>query len=301
MKNTLTLLFFFICSLFTYGQDDYYNYINYKGDTIKLEIIKEPSICDCFNSDWRNKEQKKICNLVYDYDFMTEEEQKEYNKQRSICKSPSICDCAHADKKDKGLLKTCNQNYNYKGISEKQLKQNIDELKKCSEKPQKEISICDCINVNNYLLKKKCNKLFFNDSLVSESQRQRNLDDMKKCIEDKSYELEVTTCDCAIYGDSDEEFKTICDEKLEEKKKNKRELLQYLHDIKTCKENQILDDFIENKHLQKSDYKYTICLCNQKEQSKEILEKCNKIWNYKSMSEKEQKAFSNAVVKCKSN
>lgn len=301
MKFTLIILFIFSSTLLSvFGQDDYYNYIKYNGDTIKLEIIKEPTVCDCYNIDWRNKEQKKICNLAYDYDFMTEEEQKEYDKQRSICEYPSICDCAHADQNDKGLLKACNQNYNYKSISEKQLQRNIEELKKCPEKPKKEISICDCINVDNYRLKEKCNELFFNDSLISETEKKKNFEAMKKCIENKSYELEVSTCDCALYGDSsDEEFKKICDEKLEEKKQNKRELTQYLHDLKTCKENQILDNYIENKHLQKSDYKYTICLCNKEEQSKEVLEKCNEIWDYKSMTEKEQKAFSNAVAKCK--
>ena len=76
-------------------------------------------------------------------------------------------------------------------------------------------------------------------------------------------------------------------------------MTQYLHDIKTCKENVVLDKYIERQNLQKSDSKYTICKCNEEELSKEVIEKCNKIWDYDSMLEKEQKAFTNAVAKCK--
>jgi hypothetical protein len=245
------------------------------------------------------KNKKKICNLTYDYDFMSEEEQEVYDQQLAICKSPSICDCANADQKDKGLLKACNRNYNYANISEEQLKENIEKLKKCPSKKEMSFTICDCINVDDDDLKKKCNDTFFNDSLITEEERQNNLIQLKKCIENQSYELAVTTCDCALYGETDKEYKEICDNRLNEKKTNKRELTQYLHDLKTCRETATLDQYLERKKVAKSDYKYTVCLCNQEEVSKEIVKKCNEIWIYNEMSEVEQKAFSNTVAKCK--
>ncbi len=298
MKTALILFTNLILFQFI-AQVDYYDYVNYKGDTIRLEVIQEPTICDCNDIDWRNKEQKKICNLTYDYDFMSEEEQQAYDKQLYICKYPSICDCANADQKDKGLLKACNRLYNYKHISSEQLKKNLEELKKCPKKKDSNFSICDCINVDDYRLKKKCNDTFFNDSLISEADRKKNLAQLKKCVEKQSYELEVTTCDCALYGDTDKEYKAICDEKLNEKKKNKRELTQYLYDLKICKESAILDEYLERKKISASDYKYTVCRCNEDDVSKEVIEKCNQIWVFDEMNKTEQKAFSNTVSKCK--
>lgn len=292
---TSTILLIFTCF---WSQTEHFVYKNIQGDSIKIEIIQEPTICDCINVEWRNKKQKKVCNLTYDYDFMSKEEQEEYDKQKYICEYPSICDCAHVSNKDKGLLKTCNSYYNYKRISKEQLDKHIKELENCPKKEKEKISICDCINVDNYQLKQECNDTFFNDSLVSEVQRKENLNTMKKCIEEQNYQLDVTACDCALNSNNDLEFKLICDEKIEKLKENKRKLTDYLYTLKVCKETDLLSQYISNKNITKSDLKYTICKCNENNLEKEVSTKCNQIWNYKKMTLTEQQAFTNAVARC---
>lgn len=299
MKQLILITFFIFSFLSNWGQTEYFEYKNRKGDSIKIKIIAEPTVCDCYDIDWRNKKQKKVCNLAYDYDFMSEEEQKEYDKQLSICQYPSICDCASASNKDRGLLKVCNQNFNYKNISKEQLNEHIKELEKCPKKEKEKISICDCINVDNYQLKQKCNETFFNDSLVSESQRKENLTQMKKCIEEQNYNLEVTACDCALNGDTDAEFKKICKDKIEKLKTNKKELTDYLYTLKVCKETDLLNQYLSNKKTPKSDLKYNVCRCNEADLEKEVSKKCNQIWNYKEMTTSEQQAFTNTIARCK--
>jgi hypothetical protein len=295
----LVLIYSLLILTLSINSQSTFNYIDYKGDTTALEVNETPTVCDCENIDWRNNEQKKVCNLTYDYDFMSEEEQKEYDKQQQICQHPSICDCANVSKKNKGLLKTCNRLYNYKSISQEKLEKNIKRLQKCPENKKEEIKICDCINVDNYKLKKECNKLFFNDSLVSEEQRKTNLDAMKKCIEKQDYELNVSTCDCAKYGENDKEFKKICDKKIEKLKANKRELTEYLYDMEVCRETEIITQFLAQKKITIVDQKYTLCGCKKEDLEKSEIEKCNSIWDYDSMSIEQQKAYTSKLNRCR--
>lgn len=296
--NYITTTSLFLLLLTGIKAQKMYNYVDYKGDTTQLEVIENPTVCDCENIDWRNKEQEKVCNLTYDYDFMTEEEKKEYDKNRSICLYPTICDCANANKKNKGLLKVCNQNFNYASISEKQLQRNIENLKKCPKAKKEELSICDCINVEDYQLKKKCNETFFNDSLVPEEQRKENMLSMKKCIEEKKYDLNVSTCDCAKYEEKDEEYKKICDDKIEKLKSNKRELTEYLYDLKICKESQVLSQYLDDKNIKSSDRIHTVCNCAKEELEEKEKEKCSTIWDVETMTTEQQKAYTNTLNRC---
>ena len=298
MNYLLSFIILILFSTLGWGQKNYFTYENRKGDSIRIEIIEQPTICDCINVDWRNNSQQKVCALSYDYDFMSEEEQKAYDLQVAICEYPSICDCALAPPTDKGLIKACNSNYNYKNIPKEELEYNLREIEKCPKKETIGLDICACLNVVDDQLNKQCNDTFFNDSLVSEAQRTKNLEDLKNCITNKEYKLEVTACDCALNSELDEEFKKICDERIEQLKTNKKELTAYFYTLKACRETALLNTYISNKKLPKLELKYTVCRCNESEMEKEVIEKCNEIWNYKEMTPAEKQAFSNAVARC---
>ena len=291
-------LLFILNSVSYFSQDYYYDHINFRGDTTKLPVYKNPSVCDCHHAIWNNKEQKKICALTYDYDFMSEEEQENYDSKLETCKYPSICDCANLSNKNKGLIKSCDENFNYKGISEQSLKENIKLLAKCpKDKKEEKFSICDCLNVSENAIRIKCDETFFGDS-INETQRTVNQNLLIDCIKNKEYEMEITTCDCALFSKTDAEYKKLCDKKIEDLKQNKRALSVYLYSLKVCKETDLLTQYLEQKNIPEADYKYSVCQCNEEELEKETIEKCNSIWNYKTMNKEQQAAFSNAVERC---
>ncbi len=300
MKH-LFLLLLLLNSLFTYSQDYYYDDVDYKGDTTKLPVYENPTVCDCHHASWKNNAQKKICAQTYDYDFMSEDDKANYDTQLETCRYPSICDCASISSKDKGMTISCDENFNYSGISEQTLKENIKRLAECPKKEKKnqdaELSICDCINVSDIVALKECNKVFFNDSL-SEEQIKENSNLLLDCIKSQTYEIEVSTCDCALFSETDEEYKKLCDEKIEELKQNKRDLTAYLYSLKVCKETAVLEEYLAQKNNSELNYAYSVCGCNEEELNKETIEKCNTIWDYKTMTKEQQEAFSNAVERC---
>lgn len=294
-----TSTLFLLLIITTIKSQKFYSHIEYNGDTVKLEVIENPTVCDCENIDWRNKEQKKVCNLTFDYDFMSKTEKEEYDKLQDICDYPSICDCANVTNKNKGLLKACNRTYNYNSISETQLKNNIKKLKNCPKIKSKKLNICDCINIENFEKKKECNEAFFDDSLVSLDQRIENLESMKKCIENKEYNLDVTTCDCARYAEKDSEYKRICDEKVKKLSKNKRALTEYFYSLKKCKESQILWAYLVNKKMTKPGQQYSVCKCNEKDLKDNEIKECNTIWELDKMTEEQTRAYKNTASRCK--
>lgn len=299
MKQYFLLTLFICFSITYYTQNDFYIYKNYKGDSIKLEVITNPTVCDCENVNWRNKRQRKICDTIYDYDFMSEEEKSIYDYNLKICNYPSICDCANADIKDKGLLNVCDRFFNYKGISKELFNKNLEEMKKCKDKNNDDFSICDCINTTDYKLKKKCNDTFFNDSLLSDKELKINIIKMKNCIDKNNYKLNVSVCDCALYGRSDVEYRKLCSDKLDKLKNNKLKLIKYLQEMKKCRDLDVLKKYIDNKTNPTSYSKYTICKCNDTNMSESFLEKCNEIWDYNNMKPNEQEAFYYILESCK--
>jgi len=206
-------LFILLNNLVTYGQDYYYDYINYRGDTTKLPVYKNPTVCDCEHASRNNKDQTKICIQTYDYDFMSDEDKAKYDRKLETCRYPTICDCANVPFENKGLIKSCDENFNYNGISEQTLRENIKLLAKCPKKKKEEkASICDCLNVSDFSTRKKCNETYFGDS-ISKEQIIINSNLLADCVKDKEYKIEVTTCDCALFSDTDAEYKKLCDQK----------------------------------------------------------------------------------------
>ncbi len=295
----MKFLFFILLSLtiYSYGQDSYYKTTNYKGDTVEYPVYNEPTICDCYQANWKNKAQKKICSLNYDYDFMSEDEKINYDKKLEQCKNPSICDCANASPTNKGMLKSCDEKYNYKGISIERLKENVKLLAECPQKKEADFSICNCLNTRDIKTLEKCNTLFFGDSISSE-QQQINNNLLTKCLTNKDYDIEVSTCDCALFSEEDAEYKKKCDEKIEDLRTNKRALTAYLYSLKVCRETALMNKYLTKKNIEEEDLEYSICKCNEERLDKKTVEKCNTIWNYKAMTKKEQIAFSNTVKRC---
>lgn len=237
-------------SLTTFGQDDTYIYyhIGYRGDTTELLTVKDPSVCDCIKKDYRNEDQKTICDKKYDYDFMTEDEQHEFDVRRTICNSPTICDCALADMKDRGLVKQCDREYRQRWLSDERRQEILNEMKECTEEDlsypvliadkKEELEICDCINLgyDEYKLKRECDEKFFDEEELEEDQIDANSQLLQECIENNQFSINPTLCECAEFADSDAEFKAACDNKYNKKKMSPKELEDFEKALDLCTE-----------------------------------------------------------------
>lgn len=285
-----------ICAL---AQSSYYNHIDYYGDTVKLLTISSPTICDCIKKDYRNKDQKRICDRSYDYDFMSEEEREAYNKQVRICRNPSICDCVNADMSDKGLLKQCDENFNYKGISTKRLQEIEDDIKKCrEEKDIEELQVCDCINIREDYIQEQCDEKYFHEDL-SDHEKQKIALQMKQCVEDTAYRVHVNICDCALESQDDDEIKKACNDKYNTSKMDSTALTEYLIEINYCRNNQVIEDYITTLNLPEDSSFTSICNCmHLSEDEIEEKENCLRQWDLSKMKESEVKAFRGIATSC---
>ncbi len=297
------ILFILTCKLG--AQERYYNYVDYDGDTTKLLVIESPTICDCVHKDWRNKDQKAICDRIYDYDFMSDEEKKAYDKKAKICRYPSVCDCARADMKDKGLVKKCDDLYFSEYMSESRLQEIKEEMAACDEivdTTKDELDICDCININNdYKLKRKCDEEFFNEDF-SEEKREEIEASIQKCVEESSYELKVSICDCAQFS-TDPEFIKICMEQYDTTQMDSVELAAFKLDIIRCNEDLLLNSFIDSLQLSEDSVAYSVCDCVHLPAKPEFLDlkiACIKQWDFSKMTQDQIAAFKTRASRCKS-
>lgn len=232
-------IFLFLATAANSQESLFYNHINYSGDTIKLPTIADPTVCDCIKKNRSNLDQKKICGKKFDYDFMTEEEQRDFNAKKEICKNPSICDCAKASLLNAGLIKVCDNEYRFHWMNDTEKNDVLSIMHDCTEddlsypkliaQSMQQIEICDCININDnrYDLKKKCNKLFFDEENISQDQIEKNAVLLQDCIENNNFSINPTVCECHKYASSDIYFQTSCSEKFDTTKMSSNQLKDY--------------------------------------------------------------------------
>ncbi|MFT7614634.1 MAG: hypothetical protein ACI9J3_003617 [Parvicellaceae bacterium] len=236
----LILVLIILIPFFSFGQEtSYFEYTDYRGDTIKLLTINDPTICDCVKKEYRNDDQKNICDKKYDYDFMSEEEQNEFNAHAQICRNPSLCDCAFADMKDRGLVKSCDNEYRRSWHSEIQRAEYLKEMKACTEsdlsypkliaKANKELNICDCINIGSYAYKQQqeCNEKFFDEENLTEKEIETNNILLQECITNNQFSIDPTLCECLEFSKSDDEFKKACAFKFNTNEMTPEELVDF--------------------------------------------------------------------------
>jgi len=236
----LILVFIILLPLFSFSQEtSIFEYTDYRGDTIKMLTILDPTICDCVKKQYRNKDQKNICDKKFDYDFMSEEDQKDFDARSEICRNPSICDCALADMKDRGLVKSCDNEYRKSWHSDEERADYLVQMKECTEsdlsypkliaKANKELSICDCINLNGYDYKQqqKCNKKFFNDDELTEKEIEANNTLLQECITNNQFSIDPTLCECLQFSETDDEFKKACAYKFNTSEMTPEELVDF--------------------------------------------------------------------------
>ena len=247
IQNVLCLLL--LINAVTYSQETtYYYHINYKGDTVKLRTIGNPSVCDCIKLEYRNIDQKKICAKKFDYDFMSEKDQRDFDAQKEICNNPSICDCAKADLNNTGLIKACDNKFGLKWITASEKKELLARMHECTDddlsypkliaKSMQQTEICDCINLSdkNYDLKKKCERLFFDENTKTLEELETNTALLQKCIEDKNFSIDPTICECKKYAKNDNDFYIACSEKFDTISMSVRELRDYKAATILCSE-----------------------------------------------------------------
>ncbi len=225
-----------------------FEYINYKGDTLLLKTITAPTVCDCIKKDYRNLDQKKICDKLYDYDFMSIQDKREFDARKSVCNDPSLCDCALADLNDRGLIQACDTKFDLDSFDKQEKQQVIQMMEQCSEKDltypkllaqsAKETSICDCINLNDasIALRNECNTKFFDAKKLGEETIAKNMSLLQECIEKKQFSIDPTLCECKLFSETDAEFKVACAEKYDTSEMASVELIDYYLALELCNE-----------------------------------------------------------------
>ncbi|MBT6514403.1 MAG: hypothetical protein HOK65_06505 [Crocinitomicaceae bacterium] len=264
------LCFLLLISTITNSQETTYYHINYKGDSVKLLTISNPTVCDCIKKDYRNIDQKKICAKKFDYDFMTEKDQRDFDAKKEICKNPSVCDCAKANLFNTGLIKACDNKYRLKWVTVSEKKALLSRMHECTDddlsypkliaKSMHQTEICDCINLSdkNYDLKKKCQSLFFDENTKTLEEIETNTALLQKCIEDKNFSIDPTICECKKYAKNDNDFYDACSEKFDTISMSVSELQDYRAATILCSElefyrhlNTLIDSLNSNPTLTK--------------------------------------------------
>jgi len=245
IRSILPLLFLFTTTASAQISSTF-NYINYRGDTIRLSTIEDPTVCDCIKKDNRNLDQKRICNRKYDYDYMTPQQQHDFDARKFICNDPSICDCALAKLDNKGLIESCDRKFDLTRYSKSEKLELLEIMEKCTENDlsypkliadsEKEIRICDCINLGegNYELKKVCNERFFNETSLTKEEVAENNKLLQKCVENQLFSINPTLCECQLFSKIDEDFKQACSEKFDTSKMNRSELVDFKNAMELC-------------------------------------------------------------------
>ncbi|MBL4703375.1 MAG: hypothetical protein JKY54_02580 [Flavobacteriales bacterium] len=247
--NRLLFLALFLISISLSAQEtSYYEYVNYRGDTSQLLTIHDPTICDCIKKDRHNDDQMEICDKKYDYDFMSEEEQQEFDIYVEICRNPSICDCALADMTDRGLIKSCDRKYRKSWHSDQERKAYLVDMRACTEadlsyaklfaEANKELDICDCINIPeyDYMLRGDCDEKFFNEEEFDKEQVDANNLSLQACIANNEFSIDPTLCECAEFSATDEEFKKACAQKYNTDEMDPNDLVDYEKAVDLCKD-----------------------------------------------------------------
>lgn len=294
------IIFIFISFLFSaYGQNTFYNYIDYNGDTIQLMVIQSPTVCDCLKKDYRNEGQAKICNRVYDYDFMSEKEKKDFDEQSRICHNPSICDCALADLNDLGLISSCDRIYNRDDITANRKKEILEEMTACINLSNgKNLEICDCINVSNFAIREQCDKKYFQPDFSTEKKEEIGTA-IKNCIDENQYAFSVSVCDCAQFSKSDSLYRKACNQRFNPLKMDSLEQKKYYDEIAFCSNSLIIDRFIDSLNISKDSIIYTICECMDVENKNfEKKQACLNQWNFATMNESQIIAYKEIAKNC---
>jgi hypothetical protein len=245
IRSILPFLFLFTTTV-SAQKSSTYNYVNYRGDTIRLSTIEDPTVCDCIKKDNRNLDQKRICNRKYDYDYMTPEQQHDFDARRTICNDPKVCDCALANLDNKGLIESCDRKFDLTRYSKIEKLELLDIMAKCSESDlsytqliadsEKEVRICDCINLGegSYDLKKECNERFFNEVSLTKEELAENNKLLQECVENQMFSINPTLCECQLFAKTDEDFKQACSEKFDTTKMNRPELSDFRNAMELC-------------------------------------------------------------------
>ncbi len=245
IRSILPFLFLFTTAV-SAQKSSTFNYVNYRGDTIRLQTIEDPTVCDCIKKDNRNLDQKRICNRKYDYDYMTSEQQHDFDARRSICNDPAICDCALANLNNKGLIESCDRKFDLTTYSKIEKLELLDIMGKCTEndlsypkliaESEKEVRICDCINLGegSYDLKKECNERFFNEVSLTKEELAENNKLLQECVENQMFSINPTLCECQLFAKTDEDFKQACSEKFDTTKMNRSELSDFRNAMELC-------------------------------------------------------------------
>ncbi len=225
-----------------------YEYIDYRGDTVELITITDPTVCDCIKKDYRNEDQQAICDKKFDYDFMTEEEQNEFDVRAQICRNPSVCDCALADMNDRGLVKQCDKEYRQNWHSDSRKEEILKEMRDCEETDLSyhrliktvgaELEICDCINIgqSEYKKRRECDEKFFDTEELSEEEIEQNNTALQKCIENNEFSIDPTLCECADFAATDEQFKKACEKKFDTSSMTPKQVKDYDEALALCKD-----------------------------------------------------------------
>jgi len=245
IRSVLSFLFLF-ASIVSAQEPSQYSYINYRGDTIRLLTLEDPTVCDCIKKDNRNLDQKRICNRKYDYDFMTPQQQHDFDARKSICNDPSICDCGLANLENKGLIESCDRKFDLTGYSKREKVELLEMMEQCTEndlsypkliaEAEKEVRICDCINLgeDNYELKKECNEKFFDEVKLTKEKITENNKLLQECVENQLFSINPTICECQLFSKTDADFKQACSEKFDTTKMTRTELFDFKKAMELC-------------------------------------------------------------------
>jgi hypothetical protein len=297
--RTIALIFSFFIVTSGFGQK-YYEYIQGK-DTLKLPVIEQPTVCDCEKLDYRNKEQQRICERLYDSGMMSADELKKYREETRICNNPTICDCANADMNNKGLVKSCDRRYGRRNKSEKEWNDLLKELEGCKTQKHytlENLTICDCYNIGRFDFKRTelCMEKFWSDSTKTDVYAQ----EMMKCISQNKSAIDPSLCDCARFEKTDIVYKKVCEKKFQSNKLKGEELKKHQMDKELCLHQDVLDELYDKLDEKNMAY-FNVCTCfnSKRELTQEQKEICMNAFDLEKLTMDEVKAIQFFSKRCK--
>ncbi|MFN3917540.1 MAG: hypothetical protein ACK4K0_07335 [Flavobacteriales bacterium] len=296
----ITFLIFFLLLSTVGNSQKHYEYIQGK-DTLKLLTLESPLVCDCENFDYRNKEQQRICERLYDTGMMSADELKKYREEARICNNPTICDCANADMNNRGLIKSCYRRYSRGNKTEKQWDDLLKEFENCKTQKNytlENLTICDCYNIGRFDYKRTelCQDKFWSDSSKTDIYTQ----EMIKCINQNKTTIDPSLCDCARFEKSDIVYKKVCEKKFQPSKLKGEELKKHLTDKQLCLHQDVLDNLYD-KLDEKNIIYYNVCVCfnSKRELTQEQKEICMNAFDIEKLTINEIKAIQFFVGRCR--